>query len=414
MGTTAADWTFASLVGDTESFFAQHFDRQPLLRRGALADRVRDLITVDRLDDVIALQVVPPAYVRLARDGQGLSSKAYTRTTGDHATGLAETVVPERVYELFRSGATVTWNHLEHLLPSVRHLVDLFADTFACPAEVVGFLTPAGHDGYAPHHDPVDVFVVQIEGTKDWQVWQPPADRRGDSARYPADRLGEPALRTTLHPGDVLYLPHGTPHAAAAREQVSLHLSVTVAPRRWRDLLAETVAELLRDEAFHAVPFLGGNPSGAVDGAADGGRRSRIADRYREKVADLCARLTALAPEDETARLAAVGRAQAGVDRPREFARLARLDALTAEARVRRTGTPVELGPSRDGRTPLLVNGHRLAVPDAVADTLRALDRGGSLRAGGFLAGAPEDRSVRAARQLARLGVLQAADRAED
>ncbi|GGX80196.1 JmjC domain-containing protein [Streptomyces minutiscleroticus] len=404
MGITAADWTFASLVGDTESFFAQHFDRQPLLRRGALAHRTRDLVTVDQLDDVIALQAVSPAYVRLARNGQGVSSKAYTRTTGDHGTGLAETVVPERVYELFRSGATVSWNHLEHLLPSARHLADAFSDTFACPAEIVGFLTPAGHDGYAPHHDPVDVFVIQIEGTKDWQVWQPPADRRGDSVHYPADRLGEPALRTTLRPGDMLYLPYGTPHAAAAREQVSLHLSVTVAPRRWRDLLVETVQELVRDEAFHDVPFLGDTT--AAD-AADG-HHDRVAERYREKVADLCARLTALRPDEETTRLAAAGRARAGAGRPREFTRLAGLDALTAQARVRRTEAPVELGPSLDGKTSLLVNGHRLAVPDAVADTLRALERGGSLPAGKFLADAPEDRSVRAAWQLARLGVLQA------
>jgi ribosomal protein L16 Arg81 hydroxylase len=409
VGITAADWTFASLVGDTESFFAQHFDRQPLLRRGAFADRVRDLVTVDRLDDVLAMQAVSPAYVRLAKNGQGVSGKAYTRTTGDHGTGLAETVVPERVYELFRSGATVSWNHLEHLLPAARHLADVFAGTFACPAEVVAFLTPAGHDGYAPHHDPVDVFVIQIEGTKDWQVWQPPADRRGDSVRYPADQLGEPALRTTLHPGDVLYLPYGTPHAAAAREQVSLHLSVTVAPRRWRDLLVETVQELVRDEEFHDVPFLG--DATARDGAD--GHRGRTADRYREKVAELCARLVALAADDETERLAEAGRARAGVDRSREFARLAALDALTAEARVRRTEAPVELGASLDGKTPLLVNGHRLAVPDAVADTLRALERGGSMPAGGFLAGAPEDRSVRAARQLARLGVLQAVGRAE-
>jgi len=390
-----ADCTFEDLVGDTGIFFARHFDQLPLLRRGALAGRAQELASVRQFDDLIAMEAVSPAYVRVAKDGRGVSSKAYTRTVGDNGTGLTEAVVPERVYELFRSGGTVSWNFLNHFLPSARHLVEVFTEALACPAEVVGFLTPAGRDGYAAHHDPVDVFVIQTEGMKDWRGWTPSSDRRGDSVHYTAEQLGEPALQTTLYPGDVLYLPYGTPHAAAAKEQVSLHLSVTVKPRRWRDLLLETVGELMRDEAFHAFPRLGGV---GVRGAADD---------YAGKIAELRDLLAVVASADEIARLVATGRARGGADRPREFARLASMDTLTADTRLCRTPVPVELGPSDDGRTTVLVNGHRLAVPDAVAGRLRELEHGGSVPAGGLLAGVSQDRSVRAARQLTRLGVLQ-------
>ncbi|MEU6315914.1 cupin domain-containing protein [Streptomyces sp. NPDC047014] len=400
------DWTFEELVGDTGEFFSRHFGEQPLLRRGALDPaRARDLVSVGRLDDLVTTETVPPAYLRIARAGQGVPGKAYTRVAAEPGTALTEAVVPEQVYELFRSGGTVTWNYLHHLLPSARRLVQAFARTFAAPAEAVAFLTPAGHDGYAPHHDPVDVFVVQTEGTKHWRVWEPAGAHRGEPATYPDGTLGEPALETTLHPGDVLYLPHGTPHAAAAGDQVSLHVSVTVTPRRWRDLLRETVEELTAGEEFAAVPHLDTPATGTGTAAQDGPAVAALAAR----LALLAERLTRLAPAAEAARLTETGRQRAGTPPPREFERLASLCALAPQDPLRRTRIPLAIGPSENGRTQLTVNGHTLAVPDAVATTLRLLEAGGSVQAGDLLHGAPAPRSVRAAESLTRLGLLEPA-----
>ncbi|MER5934826.1 cupin domain-containing protein [Streptomyces sp. NPDC002054] len=400
------DWTFEELVGDTGEFFSRHFGEQPLLRRGALdAARARELVSVSRLDDLVAMETVHPAYLRVARGGQGVPGKAYTRVAAEHGAALTEAVVPEQVYELFRSGSTITWNYLHHFLPSARRLVQAFTRAFAAPAEAVAFLTPAGHDGYAPHHDPLDVFVVQTEGTKHWRVWEPAAERRGAPVTYPDGTLGEPALEITLHPGDVLYLPYGTPHAAAAGDRVSLHVSVTVTPRRWRDLLHETVDALTADEEFAAVPYLGDPGTGTGPDADD----SPAAAALAAKLGLLAERLARLAPAAEAARLATAGRERAGTGRTREFERLASLSGLAPQDPLRRSPVPVEIGPSDGGRTRLTVNGHTLAVPDAVAATLRRLETGGSVPAGELLREAPGPRSVRAAESLTRLGVLEPA-----
>lgn len=397
MDTSTTTHRFEDLVGDAGVFFAEHFNRKPLLRRGALEGRTRSLVSVRQLDDVVAMEAVPPAYLRVAKDGRGVPSKAYTRTVAEHGAALTETVVPEQVYELFRSGGTVTWNALNHFLPSARHLVDVFAETFASPSEVVAFLTPAGQDGYAPHHDPVDVYVIQIEGTKDWRIWEPPADRRADKASHRPEDLGPPAVETTLRPGDVLYLPYGTPHAAAAKAEVSLHLSVTVEPRRWRDLVCETVEHLVQQADFDGFPHLGGEA--AQDGAALGAVLRRLADL-----------LTEADPAAEAGRLLTQGRRRAGAGRSREFERLASVDVLAPDTRLRRSAVPVRIGPSDGAKSGLLVNGHRLAVPDAVAEALRGLEDGGAVEAARFFPGVSEARSVHAARGLARLGVLESAE----
>ena len=94
------------------------------------------------------------------------------------------------------------------------------------------YLTPRDSQGLAPHWDDVEVFVLQVEGAKAWRVWTWEASgdgggkerRRGRGAPLASSpsgdlderSLGEPALKVVLRPGDVLYLPRGTVHAASA------------------------------------------------------------------------------------------------------------------------------------------------------------------------------------------------------
>ncbi|MEV7522605.1 cupin domain-containing protein [Streptomyces sp. NPDC091371] len=394
-------YSFEDFVGDRDTFLAEHFNKKPLLRKGALAGRLDGLPSVRQLDDVLALETTPPSYLRVTKGGKGVPSGTYTRTVARGAA-LAEAVNPEKVYELFRSGGTVTWNSLHHVLPSARRLLAPFTDTFACEGEVVLFVTPARNDGFSPHHDSIDVYVVQVDGTKTWRVWATPEVRRGDEASYTAEELGEPVIEVTLHPGDVLYVPHGTPHAAAARSELSLHLSVGIEPRRWRDLLRDTVDSVVRDPEFHAFPYLPGEGPGGDEAVAD-------LSRHIELLRD---RLAGLEPVSEAKRLAQAGRERAGAGRPREFSRLHAADALTTDSLVRRSSAPVEIGESDGGKTGIRVNGHRIAVPDAVARSLRDLDGGRQVTTSEFFPGVDAARSLSAARGLARIGVLECAEHA--
>ena len=390
--TDVPGYRLEEFVGDTERFFSEDFNKAPLVRKGALTHRLADLPSVAELDELLALESVPPSYLRISKHGKGVPAIAYTRTVGRGAA-LSDAINPEKVYDLFRSGGTVTWNSLNHLLTSTRPLVSAFAEAFACTTEVVLFATPAGHDGFAPHHDSIDVFVVQLEGTKDWRVWDVPAQRAGDEASYTADELGEPALAVTLEPGDVLYVPHGTPHAAAAKRELAVHISMGVEPRRWRDLLLEAVQAIVEDEDFHAFPQL------------DAGQ-SCVAE-FSSKLGLLQDKLAKVDPAAEAERLIATGRAKAGANRPRVFERLSAVDSLQPDARIRRTSVAVEIDEPVDGKTGIQVEGHRLAVPDAIAAALLALKTGDELVVADFFPGASQARSLRATQALARLGLFE-------
>ena len=38
------------------------------------------------------------------------------------------------------------------------------------------YLTPSGEQGFAPHYDDIEAFVLQLEGRKRWRVYACPED----------------------------------------------------------------------------------------------------------------------------------------------------------------------------------------------------------------------------------------------
>ena len=80
-----------------------------------------------------------------------------------------------------------------------------------------------------PHNDVQDVFIIQVQSTKAWTVWEPTAaealasgrppsgfGHRGKEGEWPIDievaRAGKASANFLLEPGDVLFVPRGHPH----------------------------------------------------------------------------------------------------------------------------------------------------------------------------------------------------------
>lgn len=286
--------TFEDLVGDRRAFLAEYFQRAALFRAGAAVDHLGQLVSIrELLDEVVALEALPAGYVRLVKGGKPVPRARFTRTVMGSAGAPSEVLRPDRIRQQFSAGATVVCNYLNRVLPSMRRLAGMLGDAFACQSEVVAFLTPEQSTGLAPHRDPVDVFVVHVEGSKDWRVWDPP---RPGVEPVPLAELGEPSFEAVLRPGDVLYIPAGAPHVAASSGTAALHVSLSVEPRRWRDLLRECVEALTADDRYHRFPYLG-----------DGADGPATAAEFTEKIGLLRAQLADLDPATELKRLTGGG-----------------------------------------------------------------------------------------------------------
>ena len=171
---------------------------------------------------------------------------------------------PKDVWANFASGCTVRLlcPHLHS--DSVHSLLSTLELEFGCMVGSNAYLTPGGDSqGFAPHYDDIEAFILQLEGRKRWRVYPPPNKAetlpRFSSRDYTeGDMEGTaPVIDTVLEPGDILYMPRGWIHQAHTPPSRggqgdgghSLHLTASAMQQwAWADLL-----DIIMPEALEAA-----------------------------------------------------------------------------------------------------------------------------------------------------------------
>lgn len=149
--------------------------------------------------------------------------------------------------------------------PVARYCAALCADLHH-PVDANLYLTPPDTQGFDPHYDIMDVFVLQLEGAKEWRLWGAGADLPLADEHRAIDpaALAPPLWTGMLTPGQALYIPRGHVHAARATDAASLHLTIGVKIVTWLDLITAAATRARGDRRFReALPpgFLGAEPA---------------------------------------------------------------------------------------------------------------------------------------------------------
>lgn len=144
---------------------------------------------------------------------------------------------PTALLDRLRQGETLVINRVEKLVPEIADFVSGFIPDLANnEAGVNVYFSWPGIQGLRCHYDSQDIFVMQVEGSKQWQVFRDTFKYplRGQiSSAHPESSPSEenPYLVCTLNPGDLLYLPRGHWHYAIATDSPSLHLTFGITCR---------------------------------------------------------------------------------------------------------------------------------------------------------------------------------------
>ncbi|BBN05819.1 protein-L-histidine (3S)-3-hydroxylase / [histone H3]-trimethyl-L-lysine4/36 demethylase [Marchantia polymorpha subsp. ruderalis] len=148
-----------------------------------------------------------------------------------------------QVWKKFAKGWSVRILHPQRWSNSLFLLLSAFERYWHCVAGCNAYLTPAKSQGFSPHYDDIEAFVLQTEGKKRWRCYRPRSLDdvlpRFSSPDFSQDDIGDPILDEILEPGDLLYMPRGTIHQAEATSDThSLHITVSVGQRNtWSDYL---------------------------------------------------------------------------------------------------------------------------------------------------------------------------------
>ena len=375
----------ARCTGDPEAFLHGSWGRRPTVHASEDPLGFSDLLTLDDVDRILSTTSLRAPAFRLVKAGERIPEASYTRsgTTGSKpVSGIAD---PVRVFELFGRGATIVFQGLHRFHePATRFCRELEVE-IGHPCQVNAYVTPPGAQGLALHDDPHDVFVLQAFGRKSWEIHAAP------------DEPEREPIRAEIGPGDCVYMPTGTPHAASTQHTLSGHLTVGVHVVSWREVVRAALERVAADPSLdEAIPAgwlrdphglarslrdrlrAAGTALDAVDAAA-------IVDERLERFLSTRSPLIRGALVDATA-----------LDRVDDGSRLARRPGSICELRT------------RDERLVVLLGDRRLEMPPWLEPVMRRIVEEPTFALGDLadVLSDPRSRAV-LARRLIREGLLR-------
>ena len=248
--TTPSPAALARCVGDVDAFVDHRWGRAPLLTARQGDDTFADLLSLDDVDRILTATSPRRPAIRVVRAGREVPSARYTRTGTVGSQTLRDLPDVDRLLGLFDDGATIVLQGLQRSWPPVGRLCRGIEAYLTHPVQANAYLTPPSSQGLNVHHDTHDVLALQTHGRKRWVTWPPVIDQPlpGQHVRVDASTLGPPEVDAELAPGECLYVPRGTLHAAATTGAASLHLTIGIRVITWHDV-ARRVVERTRDVA---------------------------------------------------------------------------------------------------------------------------------------------------------------------
>jgi ribosomal protein L16 Arg81 hydroxylase len=242
--------TLASMVAPITdaAFRTQYWERKPLVIHRGAPDFYDGLFT---LRDFDAALMRAPSSVKTAE-----------ARTEKNAAYKVETVAGlEGVLGEMREGGTLILDAMHRQNANLGLLCGELSRQLGHTFQTNLYLTPAHGQGFTAHWDNHDVFILQVMGSKNWNIEK---DRRAFPGREDSmtkdqgrELRGE-LMSFTLEQGDLIYIPRGFVHAAECGDEPSLHITLGLLPIGLDDFLHAAIkAQVIRDERTREALPLG-------------------------------------------------------------------------------------------------------------------------------------------------------------
>jgi len=251
---------------ELETFFGEIYEREPLHvpRRGKHS--FADVFSTAELENVLIVGAHDPQRFALVRaDGDELAVEAFTmlvpppRPRGT-SRGAERVLDARAIGARIKAGYTLVVKDASGFSPTLSRFCEALGADLGCYVQANAYLTPPGGQGLRAHHDTHDTLTLQIEGEKEWTIYDPlielPLETQNLAGGVPASAIMH--ARVHLEAGDSLYLPRGFPHEARGARTKSLHVTFALVPVRVVDVLEELVRVAAESDLELRRTLLGG------------------------------------------------------------------------------------------------------------------------------------------------------------
>lgn len=241
-----------------EQFFAEYHDKQPLHLKGDAAKfaSVLSWRQINRLLDMT--HAWSGRSLLLVLDGKPIPPEQYcARAVGRDASEQLMQPVVERVREWVTKGASVVMNDVDSLTPGLASVSHAIESAGLGKAQANVYISWQSHKAFPAHYDTHEVWAVQVEGEKTWNIWEGRADwpighpifRSQDQAHHEQHK-GKLRAKILMKPGDLLYLPRGWYHDALAEAPASVHVAYGAHAPNGMDVMNILMERVLYETVF--------------------------------------------------------------------------------------------------------------------------------------------------------------------
>ncbi len=276
--TDDAPSTLADLVSPlTKADFLEVLRRRELVYRpGANGDRYAPVLGWPALRCMIEAGDYPntrPDDIRVVKDSTVAPAERWTTDGKIDVT---------KVDKFLAAGFSIVILHLEEHVPALADVCDEIR-TRMLEGSFVGTVVTSGTGAgaFRIHYDPEDLVILQVEGTKRWQIFGPPVSnpvRR--MPKQAAPNGAEPIFDEVLEPGDLLFVPAGNWHRCESGLSTSVHLGIFfLPPTGWH--AANQLTRQFLDEELFRTPLTRLEGTAGLE-ALEEEMKSRLIEKIRE------------------------------------------------------------------------------------------------------------------------------------
>jgi len=296
LGDQAFEWLIAPT--SVNKFYEEYWEKKPLLIKNTEdKDRFKTLFSTKSFDNILRTQRV--LY------GKNLDVTSYEDDKRETHNPEGR-VYPAVLWDFFNNGCSVRMLNPQTFHKEVWRLCSTLQDHFQSFVGANVYLTPPGTQGFAPHYDDVEVFLVQLEGKKHWRLHKSRSEEeklpRHSSPNFTQEEVGKPFMQFDLEPGDVLYMPRGTIHQGnCLEEEHSLHITIsTYQLNSWTDFMEKLLPGALAVASQEDMEFRKGLPRDFMlnMGVVHEDKSSQSRKKYIQHIKTLMKKMIDLAPLD--------------------------------------------------------------------------------------------------------------------